>query len=922
MAKKRQEQTDSGIKEAGAREESNRVLEKGIVALFLLFVIVTMIFLFRQPPTLSGKTVSMQALQLDKFEYNASERIKGLIILEMDKDDVLPEATQFEIFIETNVPECQLKYICPNGIEVDWHRYDAITGQCLTINPDPESLCCLIAGKNCGQIILNSKFNAPLEYELPSWFSVLNGVDESAIGIEDFEVFNYTETKTLLQNALFLDTSYSWENKSYAAVKQMLTIGNRQVTIKDLMPSETRVELSGPSRISCFKPEVTGGAIAPPPQPQCNNQVDYTATMYLYGQRIEDASYSWANTNNSVGILLSTTGRIVTFRALSPGTTTIQVTASYGGETVTTALNICVYLTRPEECPAEEKPFGITSPAFKFSVGYVKPEYVEGSCAFEVIVKGKTGIGTERNLHYWYDFTNVQECSMPQNTSTDKYISLKNINRVTEGKVTNYSINLPYDWIRSFGAASYDDVIIEIWLVSHGKSELYGYYSTKVWGQRVYFDNVELRKYGAQQPSIECPKKCCVNGTGLGNYLGEQFSCEKGRACYDNCAFYIKKSFAELKTISTTPNKFNVTRGKCRAVVDGNVIDLIDHCYEGAAGLGFTACLDTSNTSKLASCRNWDNRYVINLSYTMFNLLKAPPENGSYKLKLVMSYNHKMPYNCSVGCLNHGTESCSDICVIHEISVPFSVGVPMEQQCPDPQNYGNCVVLQDWSDWSTCTNGKQTRTRVVNCSYLGSSPFCPRYQQMTQEETRDCAMPCDEEDYNCSEWQPALCAPQSNQNRNCILVNTECNPNDPASIEPITTRLCSYDVVEEYVRRRAQEGATRAMMRDALKSAGWSKQEIESILNDVYGFEEEKPFAWWLLLVIVVVLAVIVVLLWKFALRPKPKAKPEAAYPELVSYIKDALAAGATKQEIVAKLQEAGWPKDAIEASFKEAQKT
>jgi len=121
------------------------------------------------------------------------------------------------------------------------------------------------------------------------------------------------------------------------------------------------------------------------------------------------------------------------------------------------------------------------------------------------------------------------------------------------------------------------------------------------------------------------------------------------------------------------------------------------------------------------------------------------------------------------------------------------------------------------------------------------------------------------------------------------------------------------------------EGMTRTQMKQQLQQFGWSNEEITSVLNRVYGYEEKPSLGGVLYLVIGLVIVAVVVVIIIFVIVPSAKkgagvkAKAEA-YPELTSYIKDALTTGATKAEITAKLHEAGWPKDAIEASFKATQ--
>jgi hypothetical protein len=67
--------------------------------------------------------------------------------------------------------------------------------------------------------------------------------------------------------------------------------------------------------------------------------------------------------------------------------------------------------------------------------------------------------------------------------------------------------------------------------------------------------------------------------------------------------------------------------------------------------------------------------------------------------------------------------------------------------------------------------------------------------------------------------------------------------------------------------------------------------------------------------VAVVIWLVVIPAMKKGKARGKPISSNQ--YPELVSYIKDAMNAGASKQDIITKLQEAGWPRDAINAAFK-----
>ncbi|MEM4214757.1 MAG: hypothetical protein QW484_00075 [Candidatus Pacearchaeota archaeon] len=948
------------------KNNKERVLEKIILALFLVFVIIVTMILFKVPtsqiqtPTTSKAIAS---IQLDKTQYNASERIKGVITLQMEQLDVLPKETKFQISISTNVPDCQLKYVCPNGVTIDWHNYT--DGQCVEIEPDPEGKCCFLMGPACIQLILNSKFNAPLRF--PNWMTIPYGTNPTAIGVED--LIDPISGNITLEKALFLDSTdvaYTIPNVT-ATVSQPL--GTRQFAVKDLVPSSTRIYVQGPIMVKKGNYSIYNATM----------YICYNATTCYTGGIPVNATYSWTNLNNSVGILNATTEKVVKFNATEKGTTTITVTATYEGKTATRYIFVCVYNVSLHECtgqtieektesknivpelkfdsyqqnqqqnqpkevyfqaqlPVQPSPQPVPGQRglIRWTLAYttITPIIQSQGCAFEIVVKGVDSINTTatRNLHFWYKVpTSPNSCNKPSNTSTDKYISMS---PPPQNNVSNYSIDLYSAWIQA--GWNVTDIITEVTLVSYGVLDQ----NNQIHGQRVYFDNVELRKYGTE-PSLNCTsrgKNCCVKGAGLGNYLGDQFICPEDLACYDRCTPSLVRNFEGFKALSSTPSKFNKTTEKCRVIIEGREIDLIDYCYPQGippnpilAGEGYTACIDTGNTSSTPlNCRGWDNTYVIDLNHNAFAAFKAPTQNGTYALTLKLLYNHQTPNaNCSEGCLNYGEDSCRKYCVITEIKAPFAVGEEISAPAECYDSYYNCAnapIIQDWSAWSNCVNGQQSRSRILNCTYIGTNPQCERYRAITQTETQNCTVviPCSESDYSCDEWQPALCSPQSTQTRTCQLTSTTCSPNVTGSTAPITERTCDRNIIIEYVQAQYSQGITRSQVQRALQQAGWSQSEIESILNHIYGVEEKPSVSGWIWIVIIatiIVVAVIVIIVFVMPKSKKGKSKTagaaETSYPELISYIKDALATGATKAEITAKLQEAGWPKEAIEESFR-----
>lgn len=873
------------------------ILEKAIISLFLVFVILVTVILFKAPEEatvpMTGKALS--SIQLEKFQYNSSERLKGNISLQMDVGDILPGMTKIDVFISANAPNCSLSYICLDNSLVTWHNYTS--GSCALVDSDPEGTCCLKAGANCKQVILNSKFNSQL---YPGWFVLASGIDQSNAGI-DSQVLNMTGD-VVLDNALFLDSSSALQPNSNISVMQPLA--QRAFKVKELVAPSKRVELQGDNVISCY--------MAQPPEqsdvpvPVCNNQVAYNATMFLYNQEAPTAQYTWSSSNDTIATLNATAGRFVMLSAHNPGWITIQVTATAGGEIATASKEICIYRDNPQiECIARQiettylsetkelKPelyFQTPPGSLRWKAAYTNIAF-SGGCAFEIVVKG-----SNKALHYWYSL-NPSTCSCPYGTSC----KIKSPPIASE-KVLQDSADVYTDWLSIGG--NIEDTISEIWLVSYGKTDGYNFY-----GQRAYFDNVELRKYMATEPSTSCSRKgrCCGKGAGFGRFYGEQLTCPQDQECWENCTANVTLNLSAFISQSEI-QKWNRTEGYCQAVVSGATIPLYDACYGSSAGYG--ACIDTSNNScstPLCKCRNWNNIYSLNLNKTIFTTFKAPAQNGTYALTVRIHYKpQQVPVNDTL---------------IHEVSTPFYVGVSGAVECND--SFYNCINAPIILNWSTCING--TQTRVVNCTYTGTAcPVNKAITQMQQCNVTNITLPCSEYDYSCDAWRPQPCRSMATQTRTCTLAGA-CDVNNPSSILPESQRTCDITAITEYAQVKYQEGMTKESLKQQLQQFGWTNEDIQTVINTVYGFEEKPSLGWLLYVGIGVVIVAIVVVVIIFVIVPSAKkgagvkAKAEA-YPELTSYIKDAQTTGATKQEISAKLQEAGWPKDAIEASFKAAQ--
>ncbi|MGB9707732.1 MAG: LamG domain-containing protein [Candidatus Pacearchaeota archaeon] len=1081
------------VKSLGAsqyqNQPQNNTLEKAIISLFLILILLAVIILFKAPEEnteqLTGKALS--SIQLEKIQYNASERLKGNISLQVDVEDILPAATKIDIFVSANLPNCSTHYICPDNSLVAWHNYS--DGTCNLIDADPEGTCCLKAGANCKQVILNSKFNAAL---FPGWFTFASNIDMGNAGIES-QVVN-TTGDVLFENALFLDSTISSETNSNISVVQAL--GTRAFKVKELTKPTQYVTITGRDNIKVKYGTISGanwttgkegnalqfnlnsneskvvfGPITitnkytieswiyplkfrSPDQYSTivaqNNRYGFFLkgnklsffhwggdtligktslninqwyhvvltsngthmALYLNGTPDNFTSFSslpinwsiigndlileyfngtidevriytralsadevtaryngidirnglvaefkfdenngtktaWGNSNVSIfnasmivdnvdvtnqatfawaqspvkGILANITSNGKSkFTPTVAGRTTLTVIGTYNDRIATASKSICIYFDSPDECatapsgdaavtlsnlpnlPKEENKkeklpelYFQTEKQLKWSVA-LDPATTPGTgYAFEIIVKGKTSQNAERALHYWYNLGGGAASACPYGDAC--------VNKTVPpaDKVLNDGANLFDDWTQHGGSP--EDTITEIWLVSHGKIDNYNYY-----GQRVYFDNVELWKYGSQEPSTACSRKghCCATGAGFGKYYGEQLTCPQDQECWENCTANATLELGNFISQSET-QKWNRTEGYCQASVEGQIIQLYDACYGNNAG--YTACLDTSSNScntALCKCRDWNNIYTVRLNKTIFGNFKAPTQNGTYSLTVRVRYKPvQVPVNETL---------------IHQVSTPFYVGVAgAPTDCND--TFYNCTDAPVISNWSSCIGGIQTR--IVNCTYIGTAS-CPQFKAITQTQSCAAALPCSENDYSCSEWQPLPCRPQATQTRQCDLMSTTCNTSDPYSTIPSAQRTCDISIITEYVQTRAQQGASRAEMKQQLQQFGWTGADLDMILNSVYVIEEKPAIGWLVYVVISVVIAAIAVVVIIFVIIPSAKkgagaqAKAEA-YPELTSYIRDALTTGATKQEIVAKLQEAGWPKEAIEAAFRAA---
>ncbi|UZE94167.1 MAG: hypothetical protein IB618_01165 [Candidatus Pacearchaeota archaeon] len=788
-------------KEPAVKRMPYNTKEKIVLILFLIFVVVAIMILFRESPTPKMPVTGVATLtsELARSSYNRSSNFNGSVKLMLQPGDLLPPNTEINFLVYTNKPKCS-KYLCDNNQEISWFIYNETLGECVVNRADPEGICCQMMGPQCRQIIINSGFE-DIWGSLPrSWTPSVVGMAGNAFGIEEYWMDPLGQVTSIVA---FTDSNSIQMTQGYAAFYQDLTARASPISAfrKGYIPERKATYSSSGSNF------------------ETENELNFDGLSFQ-------------------GILLS--------------------------DPLQWKLNW-----------------------YKYDLG----------CAFELVIKSNSG----KKLHYYYPIDNA--CSFTAiypnyNPNIDAFIP-KTLPTISNW--SNESADLYSDWIAQGWPEN--DLVKEIWIISHGKPS-----TTWPYAQIVRWDDIKLTKTTTGvTPSDLCEargKKCCAEGTGLGSYF-EQFECpEEGDECWSSCAANLPLTLATFVRESTSDNKRNITSGFFQYIKNpsewsdedtqsGRCKDSICTLFD--FGSGYAACLDTSSNAP-SSCKNWDNIYELFLDdLTHF---KTPGENGTYDLVVKIQYKPTNKYCGTIQDPQTGEWITLETCTMYEVKQSFRVGEVCEPvwqctewlpyPCTDKQTR-NCTdttcglgtkteeracCVENWScgSWGDCVDSYRTRTCVDlnNCStthILNDTWYDPICAALP---------PCTADDWSCTQWQPTICPETGIQYRTCDLIGT-CDPQDPSSYIPVEEKTCIPP-------------------------------------------EPEKPALGWLIYVLigVILLAAIIFIVKQFIL-PKAGKKPKAkeSYPELTSYIRDALATGATRAEIKAKLKGAGWPENSINAAFK-----
>lgn len=324
-------------------------------------------------------------------------------------------------------------------------------------------------------------------------------------------------------------------------------------------------------------------------------------------------------------------------------------------------------------------------------------------------------------------------------------------------------------------------------------------------------------------------------------------------------------------------------------------------------------------------CTNWNNVYSVPLGSGGLNL-KAPNYEGVYYLNVSIYYSSvEMSRYSSIFKATKPViyyyKGCSDNrCITKSSTTPKNDSCDSDSDCVGP---GFCDENWQFKDLTGCIN-KQRKLECYdtkNCGTIDELPSGCIYDSVFGKyfKTESCCEPS----WQCDAW--SACYEHqgtSVQSMSCQDLN-RCDPQNSSYIQ---LRDCC---VEDW-------------------QCNWGpcvNGEQKLMCNDIAGCGTEfmKPkeetracgkvvIAWWIwLIIIIVVLAITLVVLFATHVIKLPKAKKvkeesvEKAKPEearlkesleLNNYIKSALAAGMSKEEIKKKLVEAGWSDDVVDKAL------
>ena len=298
------------------------------------------------------------------------------------------------------------------------------------------------------------------------------------------------------------------------------------------------------------------------------------------------------------------------------------------------------------------------------------------------------------------------------------------------------------------------------------------------------------------------------------------------------------------------------------------------------------------------SCGNWNNKYIVPLG--RFGL-KTPSKEGIYLLNFKFSYGGLVFSESSIPIIVtkppvYYYRGCSNKkCVVMASSVPRNNTCETDADCEE-----YCEENWQYGAWSECLNGKKYREcyDANNCNTTNQKPVSCVQSGDKFIEIADCCL----EDWQCDAW--SACYQHHGrlvQSMTCRDVNN-CNPQNNSYVQLrdccVEDWLCTWGPCIH---------GKQTLICEDKNNCGTTFNKPQ---EETRACKETRLLPWWIWLVIAVVIAVIVIFATKFAKQGK---KGETT---LQSYIKKALAAGMSKEEIKKKLIDAGWSEKIVETEL------
>lgn len=320
------------------------------------------------------------------------------------------------------------------------------------------------------------------------------------------------------------------------------------------------------------------------------------------------------------------------------------------------------------------------------------------------------------------------------------------------------------------------------------------------------------------------------------------------------------------------------------------------------------------------SCENWSNMNVYFVSLNNLGL-KAPDNEGTYQVSSSFGYGNLVFSKDSViitvvkpvvyhykGCLDNE-------CITKNSTSPRNDTCDTDSDC---RGVGGCNEMWQYTNFSECIGGQKIREcyDVNQCNTTYAKPsFCLQVGNRFIE-TQNCC----ESSWSCDEWSACY------EHQGALIQSMTCNDVNRCSAQNLSYTQLRDCCSEEWTCNWGPciNGLETQYCQEVSNcGTNFTKPQEQTRGCKAAG----KGIAWWIVLIIIfaVIIVSVVVLFATGVIKFPKKGKAEAggvveeagAYPELTNYVKSAVTAGMSKDEIKRKLVETGWPEDAVDSELK-----